>query len=78
MKSMKSNAPSFERLAQVAAIIAQHVDYPGKGVAVAECMVDVEDRWTRGLLTLEQRLQLLAILVKGAAPRWEAPLSIAV
>jgi hypothetical protein len=70
---MKPNAPSFERLAQAATIIAQHADYSGKQEAVAECLDDVENRWTRGLLTLEQRFKLCAILVRGTVLRRDRP-----
>jgi hypothetical protein len=66
---MKSHAPSFERLEQATTIIAQHADYPGKQEVVAECMDDIEDRWSRGLLTLEQRVQLCAILLREMASR---------
>jgi hypothetical protein len=43
--------------------------YPGKQQVVAECMDDIEDRWSRGLLTLEQRVQLCAILLREMASR---------
>jgi hypothetical protein len=65
--TMKPNGPSFERLEQVVTIIARHADYPGKHEAFAECLCDIEDRWARGLLTLEQRLGLNATLLRGAA-----------
>jgi hypothetical protein len=64
---MKPNAPSFERLEQAVTIIAQHPDYSGKQEAVAECLVDIDDRWSRGLLTLEQRFRLCATLIRGTA-----------
>jgi hypothetical protein len=64
---MKPNAPSFERLEQVVTIIAQHADYPGKREAVAECLDDIEDRWVRGLLTLEQRFGLCATLLSSTS-----------
>jgi hypothetical protein len=65
---MKPNGPTFERLEQVVTIIAQHADYSGKREAVAECLDDIEDRWVRGLLTLEQRLGLCATLLRGVLP----------
>jgi hypothetical protein len=68
---MKPNAPSFERLEQATTIIAGHADYPGKQAAVAECLDDIEDRWSHGLLTLEQRFRLCATLIRGAASRRE-------
>jgi hypothetical protein len=76
---MKPNAPSFERLEQAVTIIAQHADYPGKREAVAECMDDIEDRWSQGLLTLGQRFRLSAILIRGTASRLrDRPLATAV
>ena len=72
---MKSNVLSFERLTQVATIIAQHVDYAGKHEAVAECLEDIENRWANGLLTLEQRFELCAILVRGNALRRDSSLA---
>ena len=75
---MKPNAPSFERLEQVVTIIAQHADYSGKQEAVSECLGDIEDRWSRGLLTLEQRFGLCATLLRGTATRRDRTLAIAV
>ena len=66
---MKSNAPSFERLEQTVTMIARHADYPGKEQVVAECLDDIEDRWRQGQLTLEQRFQLYAVLLRGTSPR---------
>jgi hypothetical protein len=65
---MKPTASSFERLERTITIIAQHADYPGKPETIAECREDIEDRWTRGLLDLEKRFGLLAILVRGSSP----------
>jgi hypothetical protein len=62
---MRPTAPSFERLEQTVNLIARHADYSGKQAAVAECLEDIEDRWSRGLLTLEQRFRLCAILIRG-------------
>ena len=76
---MKPNTPSFERLEQAVTIIARHADYPGKHEAVAECLDDIEDRWRRGHLTLEQRFQLSAILFRGTTSRRrDCPLATAV
>jgi hypothetical protein len=75
---MKPNAPSFERLEQVVTIIAQHADFPGKRESVAECLEDIEDRWCRGLLTLEQRFGLCATLLRGKASRRDRQLAMAV
>ena len=61
---MKSNAPSFERLEQTATMIARHAEYPGKAQVVAECLDDIEDRWEQGQLSLEQRFQLYAVLLR--------------
>jgi hypothetical protein len=66
---MKSNAVSFERLEQTATMIAQHAEYPGKTQVVAECLDDIEDRWTQGQLSLEQRFQLYAVLLRGTSKR---------
>ena len=60
---MKSSAPSFERLEQCVTIIARHPNYPSKHEVVAECLEDIEDRWLRGQISLEQRFQLSAILL---------------
>jgi hypothetical protein len=68
---MKPYVPSFERLEQVVTIIAQHVDYAGKQEAVAQCLDDIEDRWSHGLLTLEQRFQLCATLIRRTESRWD-------
>jgi hypothetical protein len=62
---MKPNAASFERLEQAVTIIAHHAEYPGKSEAVAGCVDDIENRWRRGQLTLEQRFRLIALLVRG-------------
>jgi hypothetical protein len=48
----------FERLERTINLIAQHIDYPGKQAVVADCLDDIEERWDRGLLTLEQRSRL--------------------
>ena len=66
---MMPNAPSFERLEHAVTIIAKHADYPGKPEAVSECLDDIEDRWDHGLLTLEQRFGLLALLLRGDRTR---------
>jgi hypothetical protein len=63
--TMRPNAPSFERLEQAVTIIAQHADYPGKQESVAECLDDIDDRWSRGLLDSEQRFGLRATLLRG-------------
>jgi hypothetical protein len=62
---MKSCAPSFERLEQIVTMIARHVDYLGKDQVVAGCLDDIDDRWRQRQLTLDQRLQLYAILLRG-------------
>jgi hypothetical protein len=67
--TMKPTAPSFERLERALTIIAEHANYPGKQETIAECMDDIEDRWIRGLLDIEQRFGLLAILLRGVSPR---------
>src|SRR5689334_14652472 len=67
--TMPSVAPSFERLRQSVTIIATHAEFPGKQEVVAECLDDIDSRWQRGLLTLEQRFQLYAILVRGTFAR---------
>jgi hypothetical protein len=71
---MNSDQPSFERLEWAVTIIALHADYPGKQEAIAACLDDIEDRWLRGQLTLEQRLRLLCLLVRCATvPRRRDP-----
>jgi hypothetical protein len=75
---MKPTAPSFERLERTITIIAQHAEYPGKQESVSECLDDIEDRWMRGLLTLEQRFGLCAILLRGTASRRDRTLATAV
>jgi hypothetical protein len=76
---MKPNAPSFERLELAVTIIARHADYPGKLEAVADCLEEIEGRWERGQLTLEQRFQLTAILLRGTTSRRrDCPLATAV
>ena len=69
MMTMKPDGPSFERLVQTITLIARHADYRGKQEVVAECLVDIEDRWSQGQLTLEQRFRLCAILIRGTASR---------
>jgi hypothetical protein len=64
---MKPTNPSFERLEQAVSLIALHADYSGKQKALAECLDDIEDRWARGLLTLEQRFRLCATLISETA-----------
>jgi hypothetical protein len=66
----------FERLEKTATFIIQHPDYPGKKEVVADCLEDIEERWQKGQLLLEQRFRLYAILLKVAMPR--LPLSQAV
>jgi hypothetical protein len=56
---------SFERLEQTVTIISQHAEYRGKQEAITECVSDIDDRWSRGLLTLEQRFRLYATLLRG-------------
>ena len=70
---MTSSAPSFERLEQSVTMIARHVDYPGKEQVVAGCLDDIEDRWRQRELTLEQRFQLYAILMRGTSLRALTP-----
>jgi hypothetical protein len=74
---MKPNAPSFERLERTITIIAEHADYPGKQESIAECIADIEDRWNRGLLDIEQRFRLLAILLRGRTPKRDRTLATA-
>jgi hypothetical protein len=67
---MKSIPPSHGRLEQAATLVARRADSPGGRRAVAEYLDDVDGRWLRGRLTLEQRFRLYAILLRGApAPR---------
>ena len=64
---MMPKQTSFERLERAVTIIALHPDYPGKHEAIAECLEDIEGRWRRGQLSLQQRLRLLSLLVQNAA-----------
>jgi hypothetical protein len=57
----------FRRLERTAGLIARHPDFPGKAAAIAECRNDIERRFSQGMLTVEQRARLLAIL-DGVAP----------
>jgi hypothetical protein len=66
---MTLNALSFERLEQTTTLIAQHAEYPGKARVVAECMDDIDDRWRQGQLSLEQRFQLYAVLLRETSKR---------
>ena len=66
---MPPKSPSFERLEQTVTIIARHLEYPGKAEVVADCLQEIDSRWERGQLTLQQRFRLYAILVAGAVSR---------
>jgi len=70
---MSSVNALFERLEQTATSIIQHPDYPGKNEVVTHCLEDVEDRWQKGQLLLEQRFRLYAILLKVTMPRLPLP-----
>ena len=52
------------RAKQTATMIARHPDYPGKEQVVAECLDEIEPRWRQGELSLEQRFQLNAVLMR--------------
>src|SRR5262249_11887969 len=58
-----SDTYSFERLEGAVAFIAQHPDSPGKRDTVSECLADIEGRFGRGALTLEQKTRLLTLLL---------------
>jgi hypothetical protein len=64
---MTSAPLSFERLEAFVTIIARHADYHGKQDAIAGCLHDIDGRWSRGELTVEQRLRLYAILLRGTS-----------
>jgi hypothetical protein len=64
---MMPSTPPFERLEQAVTMIARHADYPSKQKVVADCLNEIEDRWDRRELTLQQRLSLYAILMSAAA-----------
>ena len=66
---MLSESRVFERLEKVATFIAGHPGYPGKPEVVAECLGEIDERWQRGELALEQRFQLVSIFVRAATPR---------
>jgi hypothetical protein len=66
---MKPYVPPFERLEQIVTIVAQHVEFDGKQETVARVFDDIDDRWNHGLLTLEQRFQLCATLLRGTVSR---------
>jgi hypothetical protein len=61
------NAPLFERLAHAVTVITRHADYPGKQQVVADCLNEIEDRWERRELTLQQRFSLYAIFMSATA-----------
>jgi hypothetical protein len=54
---------SFDRLVMAVTYIVGHADTPEKPLAVSECLDDIEARYTRGVLSLDQRRRLVAILL---------------
>jgi hypothetical protein len=66
---MQPASTSFERLERTVTLIAHHARYPGKLEAIADCLQDIDDRWERGQLTLQQRFRLYAILLAGVGLR---------
>ena len=56
-------ASNFDRLAKAVAYIVGHAATPEKPLAVSECLDDIEERYTHGLLSLDQRRRLVAILL---------------
>jgi hypothetical protein len=52
----------YRRLEWTAGLIARHPDFPGKSDAVGECRDDIERRFRQGILTVDERSRLLAIL----------------
>jgi hypothetical protein len=57
----------FERLEAFVTTIARHAEYRGKQGAIAGCLHDIDGRWSRGELSLEQRFRLYAILLRGTS-----------
>ena len=58
-----SRPPYYQRLMETVQLIARHADYPGKQVAVEQCVEDVEDLSRAGRITPPQREALLEILL---------------
>ncbi len=56
----------FERLEYTVGMIKRHPYYPGKEVLLDECLEDIDDRFRRGRLTMEQRGRLRGILLETA------------
>jgi hypothetical protein len=52
----------FERLTATAEMIARHAYYPGKELAVGQCMEDIEDLVLDGRITPEQGDLLRGVL----------------
>lgn len=61
-------AEDYRRLEGAAAVVARHVEYPGKQNLVRACLDEVEGRCRDGRLTLQQRNRLMAILLGGDVP----------
>jgi hypothetical protein len=55
-------ARHFRLLERTTNLIAHHSTFPGKDEAVKRCREDIEQRYRLGMLTVEQRDRLLAIL----------------
>jgi hypothetical protein len=52
----------FERLVASAERIARHLDYPGKDLAVGQCIADIDDLALAGRITAEQGETLRTVL----------------
>jgi hypothetical protein len=63
MRGTEMTAFSFDRLAKAVAYIVGHADTPEKPLAVSECLDDIEARYAQGVLSLDQRRRLVAILL---------------
>jgi len=59
---MYSSRQLYARLERTTNLIARHPDFPGKAEAVLRCREDIEARFHQGILTVEERTRLLAIL----------------
>lgn len=62
VSSPYESAQSYRRLERTTRLIVQHPDFPGKEEAVRRCRDEIDQRFSRGELTEEQRTRLQSIL----------------
>ena len=58
-----NNSICFERLVASVEKIARHSYYPGIDQAISLCLDDIDDLWTTGQISAEQREALRFVLV---------------